>query len=180
MKNINLSKYCNSKGLTNKQNFFHGNLTPAGSSIPNNSGIKSVSSQKSGMNYKLIKGEKDNIECQGQIIKFQQSSACQSIGIIGVGIYGDFTERLIIEDVSGSKNYIEAHFSDFTHNPPYFKENFCIFSSDYLYSSDSNELEIYGCTGSLWEQVILVDTLNISSLKLPDNPCIHIFAISIL
>lgn len=175
LKKVDLRPFFNNKGFKVDESDTIASLTPWGTTFPpiiDNSFLES--------SYDICSQEKlDNVECDKTIINIEAKQNFSCLGIIGLGIHGDYVENL------GIKFDYDKQFIDYEVTFPYMNRTITKFSntdvfytSDYVYSQFANR-KIYQNI-SLFEIKIFLPSNNIiKQIRLPENLCTHIFALSL-
>ncbi|ALS36069.1 hypothetical protein ABID30_000747 [Enterococcus rotai] len=181
MIHIDLSNELNSKGLTKIKDHFLGDLTPLGTSIPNFINDSIIKSHNSNMSYIINDSVFDNIECNGQELLTKKSEYINTIGFIGVSVYGNHDDIVLLEDDIGNQLSKPISFSAFHCQEPYYSDNYSIYEfREYLHSPIKGKERIEGTGGNLWEFTLsFKERIRLKKITLPDNPCIHIFSITV-
>lgn len=174
---VELQNYYNADAISYDQNPGDGKLgmltcypaeeLPESNSIYEVAGIPFVFPSKE-------ENELNNIECFNQEIWIEPAQYSTAY-FVGTGDNGSFLERIQIITELGVKE-IEVGLSNCVDKVPYYQEEMA-FCGTHLHSSEG---DIPGICPHLWMQSVeLMVEKPIQKLILPDNPCFHIFSITL-
>ncbi|NJH85450.1 hypothetical protein GLV96_02615 [Staphylococcus agnetis] len=171
--NINLSKYFNNTGITSERNINLGELSPLGSSLPKEGPFEDNTFYFFEVPFKLKKNSvKDNISLEGQEIHIDKKSV-NTIFFVGNSFNGHLKDNIYIYDEYDNMHKFEIMLTDFKSPKPHFSNKLF-----FEFSKVNNDFQRF--TGKLWiHKVVLKPALNITTIKLSDNPFMHIFAITL-
>lgn len=180
---INLESYFNNKGVSWLEpkifaQLEHSGASLAGELLPNN---EEIIYNEILFNFpKTDTTENDHISCEGQIILVSSKKAYRTIAFLGLATWGDYCHGLGIR-------YKENIYEEV----PFNISNACrlvldkeLMPNEYIgievpyHRRQDNKVEI---SMGLWVQRVNIDAnKELLSVELPDNPYVHIFAITLL
>ena len=174
---LDLNMYMNNRGFTTLDDITEGNLSVVKSSLPILPELKNVFYFKN-VPYKLCYGnKKDNIELDGQTIFFEQIYKTNQINIVGLCLYGDYFDDLNFYLNGKLVKSVKISLSCCNSKLPAFK-NETFFHFPYTHNAKKWIIESYI---NLWlDEIFLDEVIAFDMIELGDNPCMHIFAITIL
>jgi len=157
---------------------FKANLTGSGLFFISNGLENQHSIQVEEMNFRLPKlnNQYDNISCSGEVIAVEKS-IYYSIMFLGCSEHGDFIEEVIIQYENGETLKIPISFSD-CWRKPLFNESIAWSGPGGRWTNDEFEPHTNIQRIFAREEIIREQKL-IESIKLPECPNMHIFAISL-
>jgi len=173
---LNIEKFFNNRGFTSKNDIAKGNLTLGNSSFPLDKFPLENPIIYKGIPfcfYHNLYG--DNIELSGQKITFPSLNS-NKLHIIGNSSNGNLSDYIYILNQNNIMSKVKIKLTCLTETTPFFN-NECFWKFDYLH----NPLEGSNInSGVLWYVSIdIKDVINFDSFEFPDNPFIHIFAITV-
>lgn len=119
-------------------------------------------------------GSNNNIECYHEIIVIEPDRYCR-LHLLGACDNGSFVEVFQLVYGDGGKPYRVGLSNSLLKKPLYEEQVGLRFS--HLHGSSGGEQEIQT---RLWHQTVILDqTVDLNSIVLPDNPCYHIFAMTL-
>ncbi len=124
----------------------------------------------------MREGTADNISCKGQVIRFPEGRYSE-ISLLGCGEWGNYVETGFIDYADGTSDEIRIRFTDWT-NPPLFGEIQAWKGS----IVERNEIRSYVLEqpGTIFlQRYALRADLKAMALRLPYNPGMHLFAITL-
>ncbi len=118
-------------------------------------------------------GDKNNIECYNQILPVQPG-LYKRLFVLGSCDNGNFEEK--IELIYDRKVEVQKlYLSDWITEKPFTEK--LAFRCEHAHSRDG---DICFYRANMWMQTVEVDcTCQLHKLNLPDNPCFHVFAITL-
>lgn len=170
MKKINLQPIFNNRAITSLEERNLGELTLGGTSFPLSELLKMPVEIQ---NFFSL-GNKDNVVCEGQIIKIHQSVSVNHLVVVGTSVYGDYSGDIIVKNKGIQKSKIHIQLNNLFDDVPFFTDCQSLISSDYLNSKDHIIVNYHA---SIWKQEIyLKNTITFDEIVFLDNPFLHIFS----
>lgn len=174
MEKLNITRHFNNKAFQKNKSDRKLDLTPIGSGFP-----------FPGYNYFSETGynlcchdEQDNFECENNLIQIESNQIFKSIGIIALGLYGDYFGDILV----GQKNKeysFEIFFPCMDRTSLSIEGTKIFYTSEYVISQNALK-GIVKQDISLFEiRLQLESETPLEFVKFPENSCIHIFAITL-
>lgn len=174
MKSINISKHFNNKAYQKNDLDNEAMLTLLGTAFPY---PKNRFSNRS--DYKICYDEElDNFEAVNNIIKIEAKEKFNCMGIIALGLYGDYVEKVVVGSDRGEYE-VEVNFPNFSRTSVQFENTSIFYTTKYVISQYPEARKI-DQQASVFEMKVPLDSeCKINYIKLPDNLCVRIFAITL-
>lgn len=131
------------------------------------------------MEFKIsgFRGSNDNISCNGQIVPIKGESH-QSILILGTAEWGSFTDKLTIHFMNGQIEEVHLRFTEWIYKPLYGETD--VWEGRGVEKINGNVQLMRSKVHLFVQQYPIQISDKIDFLQLPDSPCIHIFAITLV
>ncbi|MFB0846517.1 hypothetical protein [Paenibacillus oleatilyticus] len=175
---LDLSDTLNHRACATKNGNERAYLTLSGSAIPEEYIPFNQAFQFDTIPFIMFKNDIwDNIEMVGQRVYFSTVRA-SSIHFIGTSTETDMTDNVILELDEQPVYSTSLNLRYFASDPePVFMNNRCVIQAPYIYSGTKINSIV---KPSLWYTCISIqEPLEINSVVLADNPCMHIFSITV-
>ncbi|KAA6470410.1 hypothetical protein [Bacillus cereus] len=173
---INLDQYYNNCGFTKREEIHKGNLTVFKTSFPLEEGFELFPDYK-GVPLKFNKyNDNDNIELEGQKIFLDQYYKVKRIYIVGLSIYGDYFDDFNLYKNNQLVQNIRVKLTGTDSKVPSFGNEMLLRYTS-LHNAKKGKLNI---SSTIWlDEIDLEQPRIIDSIELGDNPCMHIFSITL-
>ncbi|MHB0999134.1 MAG: hypothetical protein ACYC27_07800 [Armatimonadota bacterium] len=171
---VNISKYLNNDGISAEGNINKGSLDKGGYAFPAEEFPAGGSITHNGIKFKLAQpsATKNNISCVGQTIKLPVGKISK-IHVLAAAVNGNYIEDITIKRSDGSTYDVDFAISDWC-VPAEYNEQAAI---KFTHRRNTKPVQPK-C--NIWEQTIHLKKTGrpVTSIKLPNKPDIHIFAIT--
>ncbi|WP_028595944.1 hypothetical protein [Paenibacillus assamensis] len=174
---INLNSYYNNNAFTYEESSSKGDLTSFGSSYPAEYLPNEHEITVNGIPFIFPTKENkfNNIELENQSIIVPDDSY-STIYILGSSENGSYKEYMELRQNNDLKSRNIFALTDWISNYPMFMEQVA-FECGYVHTKDSS---IHSLKPKIWIQTLHLDpATEFNTIRLPDNPCIHIFSLTL-
>jgi hypothetical protein len=173
---LDLSKYFNNDGISAKNAQNKGSLDKGGYTFPAEGFPKDKKLIVDKVTFRLPDpmAQVNNIACQMQIIPFPKGKFTK-IHVLAAGVNGNYINELFARHADGTYYNIDIAISDWC-IPAKYNETIGIAFAARHGGNNENPLKCY-----LWKQTVNLKQggAPVVSIKLPNNPNLHIFAITL-
>jgi hypothetical protein len=177
---VDLRNYANNKGFGTMDNTCGADLSGVGQFLLRNEICTMEKWRVSQMEFHLplvACDHGDNISCAGQTINLHEG-CYKSMMLLGCSVVGSFSEKTIVNYQSGTYEEIPIGLTNFIDKIPLFGETI-VWKGNIVENKEGKQV-LSNCSGYLFAKTYFFKYSEpIKSIKLPDYPSIHIFAISL-
>lgn len=176
---VDIKRYCNNIGITTFKRREEGELTVAGTSLPQENIKINELFHIHGIPFILNKNEhyQDNIETMNQKILLKNTFKIKKIYFLTNTCYGSYFQNITIGLINGDKINKKIYSCDTILKQPEFRDVKLGLSFQYLHNHEGKNESM---SGNIWiYELELEESSDLNYIQFEDNPMFHIFSITL-
>ncbi|MVO98833.1 hypothetical protein [Paenibacillus lutrae] len=173
---LDMTSCLNNCGTTDNSSYQHGYLSSSGVSLPRENILFHTPFEFNDIPFVLFRQNyRDNMVTEGQAIQFPEARISK-IHVLGASSDVNMSDYMYLKHNETLLSKEKMMLSHFASEAP-FARNVCILETAGLNTLDG---PLAHRTGRLWLDILhLTEPLEINQLTFEDNPCMHIFGITL-